>query len=282
MLMPISEKFSKVAMMEIDPELLRAIIRERTHHTVEEPVYRILEGKMAIRPDHGNLVKHLLDIWKDRGLSLDYPDIKWADQLISTLDEIKQGRTPMIQMDTPKSLLEEELIVVKKTIYNRRSIRSFKNEEIPRWMIMRIVEAGLWAPSACNLQTIRVIVVDDNESLALFRKGEVKGGKIYLVICQDYRAYDFFQSQIPDYNRNYDIGAAVQNMILMAHALGLGAVWLTYGKDHALNIRNYFKLPDYMHIATYIALGWPKGGIITPERIRVEEAIIKHSGDIIG
>jgi len=268
-------------MRKTDPELLRAIIRERTHHTVEESVYRGLEGKLTIRPDHGDLVKHLLDIWKERGLMLNYPDLIWADQLISALEEIKQGRMPKLQLETPKSFSEEEMIVVKKTIFNRRSIRSFTNDDIPQWMINRIVEAGLWAPSACNLQTVRVIVVDDKESLVLFQKGEVRGGKIYLVICHDYRAYEFFQSQIPDYNRNYDVGAAVQNMILMAHALGLGAVWLTYGKDHAKNVRTYFKLPEYLHIPTYIALGWPKGGVIPPERIQVEEAIVNRSGDII-
>ena len=269
-----SDRFSKENLMGLEPELLRAIIRERTHHTVEGVVYRALRGRISLRPDQGELVKRLLEVWKERGLPQDLPDLRWSAQLLSILEDLKRGETPEIETVLPKPLPDEEMRVVKRAVYGRRSIRSFTDEEVPFWMIERVVESGLQAPHACNLQTIRVVVVDDEEGLALFGKGEVVGAPVYLVICQDYRPYEFFKNQIPDYNRGYDVGAAVQNMLLMANALGLGGVWLTYGERQAEKIRAHYNLPEHLHISTYVALGWPSDGVIPPKKIRVEEAII--------
>jgi nitroreductase len=269
-----SDRYSKENLMGLEPELLRAIIRERTHHTVEGVIYRALRGRISLRPDHGELVKRLLEIWKERGLPQDLPDLQWSSQLLSIIENLKHGVTPEMDTVSPRPLPDEEICVVKRAIYGRRSVRSFTDEEVPRQIIESVIESGLQAPHACNLQTIRIIVVDDEESLALFGKGEVAGAPVYLVICQDYRPYEFFKNQIPDYNRSYDVGAAVQNMLLMANALGLGSVWLTYGEDQAEKIRTHYDLPKHLHISTYVALGWPLGGVIPPKKIRVEEAIL--------
>ena len=273
------DRYSKENLLRLEPELLRAIIRERTHHTVEGVIYRALRGEVSLRPDHGELVKRLLDVWKERGLPQDLPDLIWASQLLNIIENLKQGVTPEMETVLPKPLPEEEICVVKRAIYERRSVRSFTDEDVPIWIIERVIEAGLQAPNACNLQTIRVIVVDDDEGLALFEKGEVAGAPVYLVICQDYRPYEFFRNQIPDYNRSYDVGAAVQNMLLMANALGLGSVWLTYGENHAEKIRTHYDLPKHLHISTYVALGWPLYGVIPPKRISVEEAILNREND---
>jgi len=270
----IPEKYSREAMTVLEPGVLRAVIRERTHHTVEGLVYLALEGRIVIQPNHGAVVRHLLGIWIERGFSMNHPDLQWAAKLQELLEGLRDGERPEIDLETPMRLADEKLNTVVEVLMKRRSIRSFTGERIPQWMIEGIVEAGLWAPSACNLQTVRVIVVDDDEGLAIFRKGEVGGAAVYLVVCQDYRPYEFFGSQIPDYNRNFDAGAAVQNMLLMAHSLGLGAVWLTFGGDQVEKVRERFRLPDYIHISTYLGLGYSSQGVISPGRISVEEGII--------
>jgi len=205
---------------------------------------------------------------------MDHPDLRWASRLLRVLDELKEGVRPEAQLETPRGLAEEELETVCEVLMKRRSIRSFTGEMVPRWMIERIVEAGLWAPSACNLQTVRVVVVDDDEGLAIFRRGEVGSAPVYLVVCQDYRPYEFLGSQIPEYNRYYDAGAAVQNMLLMAHSLGLGAVWLTFGGDQGEKVRERYGLPDHIHVSTYLGLGYASQGVFEPGRISVEECII--------
>jgi nitroreductase len=269
-----SEKFSKENMMRMEPEVLRAIIRERVHHTIETVVYRALRGEMVIRPDFGRVPKQLFEVWKERKLPTDSPDLQWAEQLLKILDDLKQGRKPVLKTQLPRPFSKEEMKTLETTLFNRRSIRVFKKDAVPSSMIKKIIEAGQWAPQACNLQTIRVIVVDDQEGLALFRKGEVGGGTVYLVICQDYRPYEFYKDHVPEYNRGYDVGAAVQNMLLMAHALGIGAVWLTFSGGLEKQVRAHYKIPGHMNISTYIALGWPAEGAIPPGRMRVEEVII--------
>jgi nitroreductase len=261
-------------MMSIESEVLRAIIRERAHHTVEGIVYLALESRIEIHPSHGALLKHLLDIWRERGLPLDPPDIQWAVRLLELLEDCRQERKPEAKLEYPRKMSDGELNTVDEIIYKRRSIRSFTDEDVPKQMIEKIVEAGLWAPSACNLQAVRALVVESEEGLSIFRKGEVGGAPIYVVICQDYRPYEFFENQIPLHNRDYDAGAAAQNMLLMAHALGLGAVWLTFSENQTQQIRELYRLPSYMHISTFIGLGWPSQGAIAPGRIRVKEAII--------
>jgi nitroreductase len=261
-------------MMSIESEVLRAIIRERAHHTVEGIVYLALENRIEIYPRHGALLKFLIEIWRERGLPLDHPDIRWAVRLLELLEDCRQERKPETQLEYPRKMNDGELDTVDEIIYKRRSIRSFTDGDVPRQMIEKIVEAGLWAPSACNLQTVRALVVDSEEGLSIFRKGEVGGAPIYVVICQDYRPYEFFENQIPLHNRGYDAGAAAQNMLLMAHALGLGAVWLTFSESQTQQIRELYRLPSHMHISTYIGMGWPSQGAIAPGRIRVNEAII--------
>jgi nitroreductase len=270
----IPEKFSRENMMGIEPEVLRAIIRERTHHTVEGIVYLALEDRIDVHPDHGGLLHHLLSVWKERGFSMDHPDLQWTVKLLGILEKSREDEKSETVLESPRRLTDEELKTVDEVIFKRRSIRTFTRDNVPFWMIEKTVEAGLWAPSSCNLQTIRVLIVDDEEGLTIFRKGEVGGAPIYFVICQDYRPYEFFGTQIPNYNRNYDAGAAVQNMLLMAHSLGLGAVWLTFGRDQKEKVREHYKLPDHMHISTYIGLGFPSQGVIAPARILVKEGII--------
>lgn len=58
----IPEKYSREIMMSMESEVLRAMIRERAHHTVEWIVYLTLEIRIEIHPNHGALRKHFLDI----------------------------------------------------------------------------------------------------------------------------------------------------------------------------------------------------------------------------
>ena len=62
------------------------------------------------------------------------------------------------------------------------------------------MRAGLWAPCACNLQTLRVIVITEEADKTLF-KGEVRNAPAYIVICQDRRPYDIYGAGVPAHNR---------------------------------------------------------------------------------
>jgi len=85
-------------LMGVDPMVLRAIIHERTHHTIEVNMYRILAGKRGIPPNFGEIAELLLDIWKRRGLPTDAPDIRWCLDYIDHAKTLSEGGE--VKLDT--------------------------------------------------------------------------------------------------------------------------------------------------------------------------------------
>lgn len=267
--MPVEETWK-----QMDACLLRAVIREKVHHTVELPLNRALFGDSEIRRDVGVQARKMLAAGKERGLTSDLPDIQWAEGLLTIVDRVLQGERPALEAPFPRPLSPQEFQVVHKLIRTRRSIRWWKPAEVDRELLLRVIEAGLWAPHACNLQTLRVILMQDAESHALFKMKEFYGAPVYLVVCQDTRAYQHFAATVPGYNRLLDCGAAVQNMCLMTHALGLGAVWGTFHPKEVEAIRKYYSLPDYIEIVTYLALGWPAENPLAPGRLTPQDVLL--------
>ena len=71
-----------------------------------------------------------------------------------------------------------------------------------------------------------------------------------------------------------DAGAAGQNLVLAAHAYGLGACWLTFtSEEMKQRIRDYVTLPEYMRMTTYVDMGYPDQSPYPPQRISVDEAV---------
>ncbi|MFZ5425560.1 MAG: nitroreductase family protein [Thermodesulfobacteriota bacterium] len=108
----------------------------------------------------------------------------------------------------------------------RRSIRKFTDEPVARGEIEAVLEAGRWAPSGLNNQPWRFLVVRAGdprvETLAAHTKYAHIVRRAGALFC-------VFLDKDTVYNRAKDLqgaGACLQNMLLAAHALGLGAVWL--------------------------------------------------------
>ncbi|MEM2996348.1 MAG: nitroreductase family protein [Candidatus Bathyarchaeia archaeon] len=261
--------------MTLEPEILRALIRERTHHTIEVLIYPIIYGRRPHPPRFGEEVRVLLDIWRERELSLSEPDIVWASRYLELAERIRRGETPELDTKIVKPFEEREMEVVKNLIFGRRSIRQWKKERVPDWMINEIIKAGLAAPNACNLQCQRFLVLTDEESMSII-KGDVPLPPVKIVICQDMRIYEWmgFLESAPQ-NIYFDAAAAADHMLLMAHALGLGGVWLTHTRDQAERLRKHLRLPDYYRMDTHIAVGWPDEAPIKSARMPHEHAIIR-------
>lgn len=110
-------------------------------------------------------------------------------------------------------------------IYSRRSYRGpYRPIPIPREDLMRIMEAGLAAPSGCNQQTTSLIAVDDHAVLEKLRAvihppvGETAPAMI-CVLTQRIVAYRDRCFAVQDYS------AAIENMLLAAVALGYQSCW---------------------------------------------------------
>ena len=116
-------------------------------------------------------------------------------------------------------------MTVLEAIKGRTSYRGeFKNSIVPREDLIKIMEAGLAAPSGCNKQTTSLIAVDDSDLLCKLRevvKPQIAetAPAIICVLSQKIIAYKDRCFNVQDYS------AAIQNMLLAAIELGYQSCW---------------------------------------------------------
>jgi len=154
--------------------------------------------------------------------------------------------------------MENEALEV---IYTRRSVRSFTGEAVSHDDLMAILRAGMSAPSAVNVQPWAFVVVTRRETLdelcakLPYAKMLDKAGAA-IVVCG-----------IPNKDRLYtkdywvmDCSAASENILLSAHALGLGAVWTAVyvDKERISNVRKILNIPEDIIPLNVIPIGVPK------------------------
>jgi nitroreductase len=143
----------------------------------------------------------------------------------------------------------------------RRTIRRFKPEPVPRELLDKLVNAARLAPSAANVQPLEFIIVDDARV-----KAEVFPAlkwAAYIVPAGDPgpgeepAAYvvTLVNSKLREKMFEYDVGAAMENMILAALAEGVGACWLlSIDRD---KLRAALGVPEGFRIDSVLALGYP-------------------------
>jgi nitroreductase len=269
--------FSKDDLMKMDPMVLRAIIHERTHHTIEVSIYRILNGKMKAPKTFGETVSFLLEVWKKRKLSMDAPDLRWAQSYLNLALKLRRGEKVTLDTELPSPFTGEEMEVVEKLLFGRRSIRQWKTGDVSEELIRKILYAGLMAPQGCNVGSTRFLILRTVEEKKLVRSDIPVDNAIIIVICQDMRIYHAlnYDKYVPQ-NIYYDAAAAADHICLMAHAVGLGAVWLTHDKEDTKRIREYFNLPDYIETRLHIAVGWSNEAPIKSQRMNLDEVIIRE------
>jgi len=267
--------YSKEELMKMDPAPLRAILHERTHHTIEVMIYRILKGKLKKPPNFGIQAEFLLDIWKRRGLPTNAPDLQWCIRYVELADRLNSGEKPALDTRSTKPFSKAEMNTVKKLLYERRSIRQFTDKPVPESMIREILQAGLVAPQGCNVGSTRFIVLHNPEEWKLIQSDIPIDNGVMIVICQDMRVYRAlkFDEHVPQ-NIYYDVAAAADHMCLMAHALGLGACWLTHGEETQKRIREYFRLPETFVSRCHLIVGWPDEAPIKSERMSLDDVVI--------
>ncbi len=145
-------------------------------------------------------------------------------------------------------------------IFGRRSIRVYSPGEISDETVKRLLEAAMAAPSAMTKDPWRFIVVRDSGMLAGLST-VLPGGKMLatatlgIVACGDLDAA--FERQLSYLLQ--DCSAAIQNLLLGAHALGLGACWVGVhpSEDAIRHLKQMLALPAHIIPVAVIALGHP-------------------------
>ena len=141
-------------------------------------------------------------------------------------------------------------------IKSRRSIRKFTSKEVEEEKLKQIIESGIWAPSGLNNQPWRVAIIKDKEI-----KGKLSTFTRYGKIIEDSDVcIVVFLDNGSSYNRVKDIqaiGAFLQNILLSAHYLGLGAVWLGEILNNRDKVERLLNVPKEYELMAVVALGYP-------------------------
>ena len=272
-------EYSKEDLMQMDPVALGALLRERTHHTIEVPLYpTLLKDRGRPIKGFGREAQLVFDVWRERGFREDAPDIKWVKRYLAIAERIRSGEKGELDEPLPTPFTDDEMAVVNKLIFERRSIRDWIDKDVPDDMIEKILEAGRAAPCSCNLNQVRFIVIKDPQEAKMVWSDISTKNAVIIVICYDKRVsavvgHDLLVPQ----NAGFDAAAAADHMLLMAHALGLGGVWLTCLEHSAKEFSQKYGLPDYIQVALHIAIGWTAIGSIKSSRMPLEDMIIRRN-----
>lgn len=273
--------YSKRDLMGMDPPLLRALLRERVHHTIEVPFNAILENWSGEPiPDFGKQAQAVLKVWKERDLTTNDPDIQWAEQYCKLANKIQSGSEVNLDLPTPSAFDAEEMGAVEKLIYTRNSTRNWADKPIPDEKLRKILNAGRAAPVGGNLDEIRYVVMRDSKEKSKVQTDTSLKNSVVIAICYDKRIPEVvgWDRMVPQ-NAGFDAAAAADHMLLMARALGLGGVWLSkhvkskYSEDTGKKFEKEYGLPDYLKVALFIAIGWPTKGTIKSKRLPLKDMI---------
>lgn len=252
----------------------RARFRERIHHTLEIQTYASIESGKPLTSKQTETAKKFLRLWDERQLSHDLPEYIYATTLVSFANARIHSKTVDLAPYSTKSFSDADQGTIANLICERRSVRHFTDQKVSKELVQKILKSGLWAAHSCNLQSIRYLVVNEESEQGLFKGSDVPGGPVHLVVLQDERVYKANPFN-PVRNRLIDVGAATQNLVLAAHALGLASVWLTFNDPMKERLRKRFNLPDYISIQTYIDIGYGTQTPYPPQRTTLEEAILE-------
>lgn len=147
-----------------------------------------------------------------------------------------------------------------EAIRTRRSIRKYKDRPVEKEKLMQVLDAGRWAPSAGNCQDWEFIVVEDAKKKkeffeAAMRHPFVLQAPVLIVVCADLeRSYERgFHDK--EFYAMQDTAIASQNMLLAAHALGLGTCWI--GDFREKETKDVLGIPKHVKPVAVIALGYP-------------------------
>ncbi|MBU1001783.1 MAG: nitroreductase [Proteobacteria bacterium] len=145
-----------------------------------------------------------------------------------------------------------------RCILERRSVRKYTDEPVSREALLAILEAGRWAPSGLNNQPWRFLVVSRGDERTLALAGCTKYGTIVRAAGALIAVFLDREAMYSEVKDHQTAGACIQNMLLAAHALGLGTVWLGEIVNQAPQVLDCLDLdPAAYEFMALIAVGHP-------------------------
>lgn len=161
---------------------------------------------------------------------------------------------------------EAQAIESKSTISDimtRTSVRAYTDRKVDKATVDTLLRAAMAAPTAANKQPWRFVVVDKPELLQTISENMknmkmAREAQLAVVLCGDTTVC------LPGEARDFwiqDVSAASENLLLAAHAVGLGAVWcgIYPAQDRVKDFSEWLHLPSTLIPMACICIGYPSG-----------------------
>jgi len=172
---------------------------------------------------------------------------------------------------------EEKILDLFEVIRERRSIRTYTKEEVSGENIEKLIDAARLAPSAGNIQPWEFVIVKDAEtkrklSVAALDQRFIEEAPAVIVICanEERSSWRYGQRGRTLYCLQ-DTAAAAQNILLAAHALGLGTCWI--GAFHEEGVRRALNTPTGVRPVAIIPVGHPAEKPEAPPKRSIREIV---------
>lgn len=145
-----------------------------------------------------------------------------------------------------------------KALFTRRSIRKYTSEKISTDQMDMLLKAGMYAPSAVNCQPWHFLVIESREQLLEITKIHPYAQMLKQAAAAILVLGDEDQEHAPGYWA-VDCGAATENILLAAHGIGLGGVWIGIHprEERRKAFSALFQLPSHIQPFALISLGYP-------------------------
>jgi len=247
-----------------DPDVLAQRIRERAYRL------QLRLGEGVVAEGEADELLTLLRQWCELALPWG-PDKEWASQLLDRHARLQGGERPPrgVVLGPLTSPLPRHATLLS-VIRGRRSIRFWEPQPVPRDVLATLIEQACWAPSAFNRQPWRFCVVENVPASMV--AGDTSNAS--LVAKAPARIYVAVDTRLGDeeFAPAIDAGLAAQNLLLAAHAHGLGGCVLYQAEtaDEAA-LREYFGLAEGWRIFLVVLLGYPAEDPAPPARCAWDE-----------
>ena len=145
-----------------------------------------------------------------------------------------------------------------KALKTRTSIRNYSNKQVKDDKIIDAIEAASLAPSPDNLQILKFIIIDEEETIEKIAKAcqqpFIKSAPIIVVICSDKKNVEkMFDKRTEQYIKQH-AGAAIENFLLKITDMKLASCWV--GAFSETTIKNILKIPDEINVEAVLPIAY--------------------------
>lgn len=169
----------------------------------------------------------------------------------------------------------------------RQSVRTYNNKPVEREILDKCIEAARIAPSACNAQPWKFIIVDEPDirekvaretynSIAHFNKFVMQAKALAVIVMERPNVTSQLGGRIK--NKDFyliDIGIAAEHFCLQAAEEGLGTCMIGWFNEK--EIKTLLEIPVKRSVGLVISIGYPKNGEIRPKKRKTRQEITQYN-----